>query len=294
MGTHDPRIERLPEEEVVHRATSGALPSRWKMLVSEAGILTLGAEELVIERGEPRVGQAVCLLSGNRIAFRRVLELNGSSTSGMRLRADVAPFEDRWTDGILGVVQPRSIDRAVAVNPVQFTRASWYAAVASAHLRSVKRRLQKQQRLPLTTRLLSADEWPGVRSFWQEACGRGLPVQAHANQHVVGLFDGARLVGVNIHLGFGSQAYSAFTLVDRRYRGCGGGRKMIEHAVAISYERKFESIYVNINVRNLPSIAAYRACGFHPMRWWSDEADPLASAERQQMVFELDLTKRRP
>jgi len=278
---------RLGEREVAERAASRSLPPRWKMLVSEAGILTLGTEELLIERGEPEVGRAVCLLSGNRIAFRRVLAIGARE---MVLRADVAPFEDRWESGIVGCVHPRSIDRAAAINPVHFTRTGWYAAIASAHLRSARKRLQRPRRLPLTTKALSASDWPRVRAFWKRACGRELPVEAHANQHVVGLFDGAALVGVNIHLGFGATAYSAFTLVDRSYRGCGGGRKMIEHGVAISRERKFENIYVNINVRNLPSIAAYRSVGFRPTRWWSDDADPLASAERQQMVFELDLT----
>ncbi|WP_394823629.1 GNAT family N-acetyltransferase [Pendulispora albinea] len=287
VGPRSELVERLDNGEVARRAALGILPPRWKMLVSEEGVLTLGAEELLIEKGEPQVGQAVCLLSGHRIAFRRLLSRDDR---GMLLRADVAPFEDHWRDGVVGCVHPRAIDRAAAINPVHFTRTSWVAAVASAHLRSVRRRLKKQPRQPsLTTRLLAESDWPRVREFWNESCGRELPVQANPNQHVVGLFDGSTLAGVNIHLGFGSTAYSAFTLVHRSYRGCGGGKQMIEHAVAISRERKFDSIYVNINVRNLPSIAAYRSAGFRPTRWWSDDADPLASAERQQMVFELDL-----
>jgi len=279
---------RLEDGPVIERAAAGTLPARWTMLVAEAGILTLGAEELVIARGQPLPGHGVCLLSGSRVAFRRVLEVRPRD---LRLRADIAPFEDRWDGEILGCVQPRPIDRVAMVNPVQFASISWYTAMASAHLRSVKKRLERRHHMLLTTRELSADDWPGVRAFWRDACGRELPVDAHAQQHVVGLFDGERLVGVNIHLGFGKTAYSAFTLVDRRYRGYGGGKKMIEHAVAVSRARKFESIYVNINVRNLPSIAAYRSVGFRPTRWWADESDPLASAERQQMVFELDLTK---
>ncbi len=279
---------RLDDDQVIARAQDGTLPARWSMVVADAGILTLGAEELEITQGEPRVGRAVALASGGRVAFRRVLDVGAH---GLRLRADVAPFEDHWQGDILGVVEPRAIDVVAAVNPVQFTTLSWYTAVATAHLRSVRKRLDRRAEIPFTTRELSAEDWPRVRAFWNESCGRELPVQAHANQHVVGLFDGVRLVGVNIHLAFGNTAYSAFTLVDRRYRGRGGGRKMIEHGVAISRARKFESIYVNINIRNLPSIAAYRAVGFKETRWWADDADPLASAERQQMVFELDLTK---
>jgi RimJ/RimL family protein N-acetyltransferase len=110
---------------------------------------------------------------------------------------------------------------------------------------------------------------------------------------VIGLFDGTELIGANIQLLFGTTSYSAFTLVDRRYRGTGGGSKMIAHAVALARARKLESIYVHINYRNLPSIGAYERAGFKRQGWWSDAADPLASAEQQWLVFEIDLVDKR-
>ena len=112
-------------------------------------------------------------------------------------------------------------------------------------------------------------------------------------QHVVGLHTGSELVGVNILLAFGSTVLSAFTLVDRRYRGLGGGRRMLVHAVAETRRRGFESAYVHIHARNLPSLAAYRSVGFRQKGWWSDDADPLAAAERQWLIFEIDLNARR-
>jgi RimJ/RimL family protein N-acetyltransferase len=65
---------------------------------------------------------------------------------------------------------------------------------------------------------------------------------------------------------------------------------MIQRAIALAREQKLESIYVHINARNLPSLRAYRRAGFERKGWWSDESDPLASAERQWQVFEIDLT----
>jgi GNAT superfamily N-acetyltransferase len=128
-----------------------------------------------------------------------------------------------------------------------------------------------------------------VRAFWRETCGKELHVEAQPRQQVIGLFDGSQLVGANIHLVFGSTSYSAYTLVDRRYRGTGGGGQMIRHAVGLARESGLDSIYVHINARNFPSIGAYRRAGFAERGWWSDAADPLASAERQWRVFEIDL-----
>ena len=165
--------------------------------VSDAGIFTFRDEELTIEDVPPTVGAAVCVRSGSRLAFRRVLGIEGAT---LRLRADLAPFEDRW-DG------------------------------------------------------------------------------------------DAELVGANIHLVLGSQSYSAFTLVDRRFRGTGGGSKMIQRAVQVCRRQGLQSIYVHIDVRNFPSIAAYERNGFEKKGWWSDESDPLASAERRWKVLELELTR---
>jgi RimJ/RimL family protein N-acetyltransferase len=256
--------------------------------VSEAGILTWGIEDLVIVREPPEVGRAVGVLSGGRVAFRRVLGMHGDV---LRLRGDVAPFEDSWDGEVLGCVRPRAIDRVAAIDPEKFTRTNWAAAVGYAHALSFRRRWSRKRTVHYTTRALATSDWPDVRAFWKRACGDELHVEAQPGQHVIGLFDGPELVGANIHLVFGATSYSAFTLVDRRYRGSGGGSKMIEHAVRVAREQKLESVYVHIKSRNLPSIRAYERSGFVQKGWWSDEADPLASAERQWRVLEIDLTK---
>ena len=216
----------------------------------------------------------------------------------LRLRGDVAPFEDAWdtaTDGeIIGCVEPRIFDQFVTLDPVAITRGNWYAAMAAAHGLSAKKRITrsfgKKVESRFSTRILSLEDWAGVRAFWLEACGDPLPVQAHEDQHVVGLFDeNGVLRGATIHLRFGTASYSAFTLVDRRFRNQGGGRAMIEHAVKHARTRGLTLCYVHIHVRNIPSILAYKRVGFHAVRWWRDESDPLLAAERQWKVFELAL-----
>ncbi|MCW5834091.1 MAG: GNAT family N-acetyltransferase [Labilithrix sp.] len=268
-----------------------ALPSIRTARVADAGIFTLGAEELVIEDADPEVGRAVCLRSGGRLAFRRVLEVHGGE---LVVRGDVAPFEERWCGEVVGCVRPRVVDRLAAIDPRRWTAANWHAAVATAHLLAARQKLRPRRDVRFTTAVLDADDWPGVRAFWRRACGRELPVGWQTHQHVIGLFDGDGLVGANIQLVAGMTSFSAFTLVDRRYRGLGGGYRMILHAVSLAEVLGVASMYVHVNARNLPSIAAYRKAGFERKGWWSDEADPLASAERQWLVFEREIAPRRP
>lgn len=267
-----------------------SLPPSRRLLVSNAGILTFGrggAEELEIDDQPPAVGRAVCVVSGGRFAFRRVLEVRGTR---LRLRADIAPFEDAWDDAIVGCVVPRFVDRVVATDPKRVTRASWHAAMAYAKARAARRFLSRPKPVAYRTALLATEDWPDVRAFWRYACGDDLPVLAQPHQHVIGLYEerGEALVGANIYLGFGKTAFSAFTLVDPRFRGTGGGNAMLAHAVREAKRRGFESMYVHIDARNLPSIAAYRRAGFVRRDWWSDASDPLAAAERQWIVFERE------
>lgn len=283
----------LTSEEVVRRATAGSLPSRWRMRVVDAGILTLGLEELVLRRGTPNVGDAVAVISGGRVAFRRVV---GKKDSALRLRADIAPFEDTWEGDVVGIVEPRLFDLVVALAPGRLTRLGWLGAMGLAHVKLAGKRAlrgRSKARPRFTTALLEADEWPHVRAFWEDACGDVLPVEANDDQQVIGLFDEeGTLVGANIQLRFDENAYSAFTLVHPRVRHSGGGRQVIEHAIREAKARGVEMIYVHIHVRNLPSIKAYRRVGFIRRRWWKDESDPLLAAERQWHVYELRFAPR--
>jgi len=242
----------------------------------------------VIEAGAPRVGGAVGVTSGARLAFRRVLAVNGDT---LRLRADVAPFEDTWRGPIVGCVRTRAIDRLVAIAPEAVTRASWAAALALAHAAAAKRRAKPSRPASFHTRELERAEWAKVRAFWRAACGEALPVAAQENQRAIGLFHGGELVGANIHLVLGATSYSAYTLVDRRYRGLGGGVAMIEHALGLARRLGLEGVYVHVNVRNLPSLRAYERAGFARKGYWSDASDPLAAAERQWIVLEHDLSR---
>ena len=264
----------------------GAVHVPHTVIVANVGILTWSDEELVIEPAPAEVGRAVCVVSGGRLAFRRVLEVRGRA---LRLRADIAPFDERWELPIVGCVKPRWIDRVAAIAPEAWTRANWEAALVYARVLAARSRLARRRQVEFTSRVLEHGEWNRVRDFWREACGRELHAKADAHQFVIGLFDGARLIGANIHLVFGDQSYSAFTLVDRRYRGTGGGLWMIEHSLRVARERKLARMYVHINVRNLPSIRAYQRAGFVKKDWWQDPTDPLASAERQWFVLEHDL-----
>lgn len=263
------------------------LPASRVLRVSNVGVLTFGdPEALVIEDAPPSVGRVVCVVSGSRFAFRRVLEVDGAR---LRLRCDVAPFEDVWEGEIVGCVAPRPIDRIAALSPGRFTELGWSTAMAAARGRALARKLRRGRALALRTESLKSERWPEVRAFWRRAYGADLPVAAQRHQHVVGLLHDDAIIGVNISLAFGTAAFSAFTLVDPRCRGVGGGTLLLEHAVREAKEQGFESMYVHIDVRNLPSIAAYRRVGFAPRDWWSDASDPLASAERGAMVFEHDL-----
>ncbi|HEX7664598.1 MAG TPA: GNAT family N-acetyltransferase [Polyangiaceae bacterium] len=283
----------LTSEEVVRRSSTGTLPSTWRMRVGDAGILTLGLEELVLRRGTPNVGDAVAVVSGGRIAFRRVV---GKKNGRLRLRADIAPFEEDWEGDVVAVVEPRLFDRIVALAPDRLLRLGWLGAMGAAHAKLARKRALRPRpktKARFTTALLEADEWPHVRAFWRDACGDVLPVEAHDDQQVVGLFDeDGTLVGANIQLRFDDNAYSAFTLVHRKVRHLGGGRQMIEHAIREAKARGVEMIYVHIHVRNLPSIKAYRRVGFVRRRWWKDESDPLLAAERQWHVYELRFAPR--
>lgn len=274
-------------DEVVAGARSGRLPARWVVSAPGAAVATLG-QALPLERGlRPRPGLVVGLISGDRLTFRRVLAVHGTL---LRLRGDVAPFEDRWDAPVVGCVPPRPVDRLASLDPQRFTAMGWRAAMTAARFAAAQQRFLRTRRGPrLDVASLGPSDWPRVRAFWAEHAEQPLPASATRAQRAVGLFDRSRLVGVNIHLEVGSASYSAFTLVDRRYRGCGGGRAMIARAAEDARLHGLSSVYVHIHARNLPSIAAYRAVGFRPVRWWSDESDPLLSAERQWRVFELAL-----
>lgn len=279
----------LSDAEVCAGHASGALPSAWRMVGARtAGVLMAEGEELFVAGATARArrGDVVCVVSGGRLVWRRVL---AARQGRVVLRADAAPFAEEWTGDVAGRLRPRALDRLVALAPGGFTELAWAAALTAARGLAALRRIGARRVTPpaFTARPLGPSDWPRVRAFWRDACGTPLHVAAQPNQHVVGLFlsDGT-LAGVNIQLVTGDASYSAFTLVDRRYRGLGGGRRMVEVALGEARRLGVKTVYVHIHARNLPSIAAYEACGFRFARWWTDESDPLLSAERQWRVYE--------
>jgi GNAT superfamily N-acetyltransferase len=277
----------LSPEEVLDRHRCHSLPSLWRMRApNPCGVGAAPGEVLDIERGRARRGDAVCIVSGTRLAWRRVLAVHDDRAL---VRADVAPFADGWFGDIVGRVRPRAVDRVAALAPEHWTELGWAASIAAAHALAAYRRARSRGRDPyaFSARPLPLEDWPRVRAFWLSACGSPLPLKAQASQHVVGLFlpDGT-LAGVNIQIVLGDLSYAAYTLVDRRFRGCGGGRKMIEAALSVARGLGVKLVYVHIHAHNLQSIAAYEASGFRFARWWTEDSDPLLAAERQWRVYE--------
>jgi GNAT superfamily N-acetyltransferase len=273
--------------EVLDRHRRHALPASWRMIPPEpCGVRVSRGEVFTVERDGARPGDAICLVSGKRLAWRRALVVRDDEAL---VRGDVAPFPDGWFGDIVGRLRPRRVDRVAALAPKRWAELGWTAALTAARGFAVYRRLlSRAQDVPaFSARPLSDGDWPRVRAFWLEACGDPLPLHPQPSQHVVGLFlPTGKLAGVNIQLVLGDTSYSAFTLVDRRYRGLGGGRQMIDVALSVTRKLGVKLVYVHIHALNLPSIAAYEGSGFRFARWWTEDSDPLLAAERQWCVLE--------
>lgn len=299
----------LAPTEAAELALSNRLPDAWRVRVGNTpAVLALGVEELLVSslRGDRDLhdasgaalvpGDVVCVRSGSRITWRRVLETRPGEAF---LRGDVAPFADGWVGtppcaagaAIVGRVARRPHDVLAHVNSARFVEANWMAALGLARLKALRRRLGARKkpplRVPFRTKLLSPSEWPAVQAFWERASGRRLPLTAPRAAYVVGLFaEHTRLVGVNIQLVTGDEAYSAYTMIERGYRDAGGSRLLLDEAIRVAEALELARVYVHIHARNVPSLAAYRRAGFRFSHWWADDADPMLAAERQWRVFE--------
>lgn len=300
-------MSSLAAQEMLALHHEGALPLGWSTRVQAPieALLNLGNEEVSVRRLTPdlcdpsgralEIGDVVCVRSAQRITWRRVI---GRRLGTALLRGDTTPFADGWFGGphgdrrveLLGCIEPRLLDRALAnLSTPRALQAQWLMALAIANAKAKKRRLQARAReLPLRfwVRRLAVEEWPDVQAFWLRASGRELTLAAPRHAYVVGLFAQESLVGVNVQLVTGAEAYSAYTLIERAYRGQGGGRLLIEEAIGVAEELELRRVYVHIHARNVPSLAAYRRARFSFSHWWTDEADPLLAAERQWRVFE--------
>lgn len=302
----------LAPAEAAELALSQRLPDAFRVRVGGSpAVLTVGTEELLVTRiggerglcdvtGAPlAAGDVVCVRSGSRVTWRRVLELRADEAF---LRGDVTPFADGWiaavgssrvrsAAAIVGRVARRPHDLLARVDSARFVHANWMAALALGRVKAAQRRFSRRRRpvlrVPFRTKLLSPSEWPSVQSFWQRASGRQLPLSAPRGAYVVGLFaEHTRLVGVNIQLVTGDEAYSAYTMIERGYRDAGGSRLLLDEAIRVAEALDIARVYVHIHARNVPSLAAYHRAGFRFSHWWTDDADPMLSAERQWRVFE--------
>lgn len=295
----------LAPTEAAELALTGRLPDTWRVRVGgSAAVLTVGVEELRVHTLHQHLrdasgvalaaGDVACVRSGSRITWRRVLQVRGEEAF---VRADLAPFADGWLRAsgpgalLVGRAQPRLHDLLARVASTRFVQANWLAALGLARLKAARRRLaaarKPARQIPFRTKLLAPSEWPSVQSFWLRASGRSLPLAAPRGAYVVGLFaEYTRLVGVNVQLVTGDEAYSAYTLIERAYRGGGGSRLLLDEAIRIAEALDIARVHVHIHARNVPSLAAYERAGFRFSHWWADEADPMLSAERQWRVFE--------
>lgn len=299
----------LAPNEAAELALANRLPDAWRVRVGGTpAVLTLGVEELRVTslRGDGGLtdvtgtalvpGDVACVRSGTRVTWRRVLEVREGEAF---VRADVAPFADGWlrVNGpgaiLIGRVARRPQDFLAHVNSTRFVHANWLGAMGLGQLKAARRRFAARTkarpvlRVPFRTKLLAPSEWPSVQSFWQRASGRSLPLGAPRGAYVVGLFaEHTRLVGVNVQLVTGDEAYSAYTMIERGYRDAGGSRLLLDEAIRVAEALEIARVYVHIHARNVPSLAAYHRAGFRFSHWWADDADPMLSAERQWRVFE--------
>lgn len=299
----------LAPNEAAELAVANGLPDTWRVRVGGTpAVITLGVEELLVaslrgDRGLVDVGgtpllpgDVACVRSGSRITWRRVLEVRDGAAF---VRADVAPFADGWLRvtgpgaTLIGRVARRPQDLLARVSSTRFVHANWLGAMGLGHMKAARRRFAARiksrpvLRVPFRTKLLSPSEWPSVQSFWQRASGRSLPLGAPRGAYVVGLFaEHARLVGVNVQLVTGDEAYSAYTMIERGYRDAGGSRLLLDEAIRVAEALDIVRVYVHIHARNVPSLAAYQRASFRFSHWWADDADPMLSAERQWRVFE--------
>ena len=272
---------RFSDPEVLRQAPS--LPDRFRTPVSSRVLRPLIAPgtELSLVRRPAKKGDLVCLAGAARLVWRRVLAVRGDECL---LRAEVAPFDDGWHRGILGVVEG---DPAFPKwNPALWCETLWALASLRSRARGI---LAKHDPAPFSTCLLAPAD-AGDFADLMRRCGGYLPEALP--EIALGLFtpEGV-LVGVTCAAPE-SDGWSPWIplAVDPEWRGRGGGARLLRDLIAEARRRGLEKISCYPPARHRDSRRACLAAGFRwTGRWWRGGKDPFEAAERQLLEVEADV-----
>ena len=259
------------------------MPSRRQILLSSRTLSPLlrPGRVLTLVRRSAKKGDLVCLAGANRLVWRRVLEARGDECL---LRAEVAPFEDGWHRGVLGVVEG---DPAFPKwNPTLWCETLWALACLRSRVRGV---FAKHDPAPFTTRLLTPAD-VGDFADLMRRCGGYLPEALP--EIALGLFTPAdALAGVTCAAPEGDGWSPWIPLaVDPAWRGRGGGARLLHDLIEEARRRGLKRISCYPPARHRDSLRACLAAGFKPTgRWWRGGKDPFEAAERALLEVEADL-----
>jgi RimJ/RimL family protein N-acetyltransferase len=261
----------LGESEVVARHRAGTLPERFSMVLGGRPLpplLEAGARVTVV-RGAPPPGSVACVARGEGLLWRRVL---AARAGAVRLRADIAPVDDGWSEAAIGWIErDGALDRVAARWPGAWTRLGWIGAWAFARVRNLPR--QAAARLARRGRFSTA------------------VAERQDGAVEVGLLDEAgRRVGETRLTVEGAEAWSFATRIEAAARGRGGAKVLLSAAVAAARRRGARRVRAHIDARNFASLAAYRRAGFRDTgRWFGEEGPPFTVSERPLREVALSL-----
>ena len=288
----------MTEQDVLAQAEAGVLPAACRVQLSSRTLAPLfrPGREILLARRPPKRGDLVCLAGAKRLVWRRVLEVRGEE---VRLRAEVAPFEDGWHRGILACVETCGLlSRLAALAPGLWTAALWQVALAVSRLKGLAANLTAGT-LPdgLETRLLAPGDAPAFAALQEKARGF-MPPALPEGSITLGLFQGPVLIGAICATPEGAGWSPWMVLViDPAYRGRGCGRRLLEAFLAESKRRGIRRVICLPPARHRASRGMVFGAGFRwTGLWWRGGADPFEAAERQLLEAEavLDYDGARP
>lgn len=278
----------LTDAEVLAAAHDASLPARFEVAVTSRALWPTVAPgaRLVVERAAPWPGAVACVVSGRRLAWRRVVAVRGGEAL---LRAEVAPFDDGWFGELVGcAAAPGALGAVAARAPAAYAAAAWWSAVALAHLRGAAAAVRARRDVRWATRALGPDDEPARRALLARVHGGDPSRFGPAPGAVVGLFAPGGALAGEYHLRVeGTLGRSSAMVVEPAWRGRGGGAALARGLVEEARRRGLGAVRCAIAARNLASVRAHRGAGFSTDgRWvrWPD--DPLLAAERQWLEFE--------
>jgi RimJ/RimL family protein N-acetyltransferase len=278
----------LSEDALLTAWRAGTLPPRFVATVGSRALWPAVApgERLTLARVAPWPGAFAAVVSGARVAWRRVIAVRRGAAL---LRAEVAPFDDGWWHGLLGCADsPAAPWSALAARaPALATRAAWTGAVAWAEARRVLSRPRRG--VAFSARILGPGDDAARAAMLLRA--RGGSAGGGAAALTVGLFaDERSLVGEYQLYRDGPRGLSAGMVIEPSWRGRGGGATLARGLLTAARAVGLTAVTCAIAARNLPSVRAHLRAGYRDAgRWrrWPD--DPLLAAERQWREFEATL-----